>query len=446
MGEIEVIRQQLEKDKEIRDQVNQLALLIERQHDQYNHVIDLFQQWEQNEAALRQELLDMGTELKLPYKVALHYLLDAFGIIDELKKAYIEKKMLLNQINASEDSVKEIVSLINELSVQYFQQMNHSYHEAAFMLKRSLREELEKHIQFKEKQEQYRQLEEEYRIDQAEWKSLEVEVDILYQKAGAQDEKGFREIGEMAQIKDDLLKKWNNIHIQLKLSTIELTEMDSIEEQTIDERIEESKIEKETIEQRVTLCNEELASIKHQIAVIEEGGTYADLLHRFKQLKFEFESDAKDWAKFAAAKEILQKTTNNFKEIWFPKMLAKAEEYLQFLTNGNYIRILPKQDSSGFIIESKDHLLFEANELSQATTEQIYISIRLSLAVTVYEEYKLPVIIDDSFVNFDKVRTKRVIELLHRFDDYQVLFFTCHEHLLSYFQNIIHIEKEKAIS
>lgn len=448
IGGIEEIRQRLQRDKGIRDQVNQLALMIERQHDQYNHIIDLFQQWEQNEAKLRHELLEMGREFKLPDKIALHYLLDAFGVLDQLKKAYIERKMLMKQIDASENSIKEMISLIEELSLQFFKNSNHSHHEAAFMLKRSLREELEKHIQYKEKGEQYHQLEEEWRADGAEWKSLDEEVDKLYQEAGARDENQFREIGKRAVLKDDLLQKWHNINMQLKLSLIEAKEIDSLEEHTIDKSIEDCEMGIETLEQEIALCNEELASVKHRIALIEEGGTYADLLHRFKQQKFEFQSDAKEWAKFAAAKEILQKTINNFKDSWFPKMLIKAEDYLQFLTGGNYLRILPKQDRSGFMIESKDHLLYEANELSQATTEQIYISIRLSLAVTVYEKYKLPIMIDDSFVNFDAVRTERVIRLLKGLEQYQILFFTCHQHLLKYFEeaDIIDMEKEKFVS
>ncbi|MDV2887592.1 hypothetical protein RYX45_20680, partial [Alkalihalophilus pseudofirmus] len=75
--------------------------------------------------------------------------------------------------------------------------------------------------------------------------------------------------------------------------------------------------------------------------------------------------------------------------------------------------------------------MFEANELSQATTEQLYVSIRLALATTLYENYQFPIIIDDSFVNFDAGRTRKVIELLKKLAGNQILFFTCHEHLLS---------------
>ena len=94
-------------------------------------------------------------------------------------------------------------------------------------------------------------------------------------------------------------------------------------------------------------------------------------------------------------------------------MLSKAEEYLSFLTDGDYQRIHLQQSGPGFLVERKDHTMFEANELSQATTEQVIcINYDLALATTLYEKYHFPIIIDDSFVNFDAKRTEKVIELL----------------------------------
>ena len=65
-------------------------------------------------------------------------------------------------------------------------------------------------------------------------------------------------------------------------------------------------------------------------------------------------------------------------------MLSKAEEYLSFLTDGNYQRIHFRESGSGFLVERKDHTIFEANELSQATTEQLYVAIRLAFGSNAY--------------------------------------------------------------
>jgi uncharacterized protein YhaN len=155
------------------------------------------------------------------------------------------------------------------------------------------------------------------------------------------------------------------------------------------------------------------------------------------------EDEAKEWAVYCLAQDILAQTIEKYKNIHLPRMLSKADEFLSFLTDGNYQKILLQKSGSGFLIERRDHTIFEANELSQATTEQIYVSIRLALAITLFEKYHLPIIIDDSFVNFDAKRTQKVMELLKKLNQNQILFFTCHLHLLEYFQqdNIIYLNK-----
>ncbi|MCL6572548.1 MAG: hypothetical protein K6T88_12835, partial [Bacillus sp. (in: Bacteria)] len=169
----------------------------------------------------------------------------------------------------------------------------------------------------------------------------------------------------------------------------------------------------------------------------------SDILHHYKQKKYEFEEAAKEWAVYCLAQEVLTNTIEKYKNVHLPRMLVKAEEYLSFLTDGSYQSIHLQATGPGFLVERKDHTIFEANELSQATMEQLYVSIRLALATTLYEKYPFPIMIDDSFVNFDAKRTQKVIELLKRLDQNQILFFTCHTHLLNHFQseNVLCLEK-----
>ncbi len=68
------------------------------------------------------------------------------------------------------------------------------------------------------------------------------------------------------------------------------------------------------------------------------------------------------------------------------------------------------------------------------TAEQIYVSLRLALADHTFENDSFPLIIDDSFVNFDAERTKRMLELLKKVSEKrQILFFTCHRYIMEHF-------------
>ena len=445
---VELLKQKLEKDSLLREQFIHVNVNLERQQEQYHHVIDRFELWEQETANLRKELLNVGEQLKIPDEIANKYLFDAFQMIDSLKKLHQEKFYTVEQMNLNHEAIEKIMVPLRELSLQFLNDDQLSPHEVTFTLKKKLKLELEKQIQFNEKKDQLGKLQDELEEDQFELNRVMDEMVILYSKANAQNEDHFREIGKKAALKEELMIQWNSISIQLKLSSFtkeDAEKFSSIE--SIELAIQKITDMKDKQNSELSQLHDNFASLKYNIQRIEDGGTYADLLHRFKQLKSEFEDEAREWARFATAKEILQRTVNNFKKVRLPKMLHKAEEYLSFLTGGNYCRILTKQEGNGFLIESKDHLLYEANELSQATTEQIYVSLRLALAVTIYEKYKFPIIIDDSFVNFDGLRTSRVVELLKQLDGQQILFFTCHEHLLKYFQwaEVVHLSDKSLV-
>lgn len=140
----------------------------------------------------------------------------------------------------------------------------------------------------------------------------------------------------------------------------------------------------------------------------------------------------KKWAAYAATKSVLTKTKQYYHEVHLPRILQKAEEYFVYLTGEKYNKIFSPSATEPFIVQRSDGLRFYSYELSQATAEQLYLSLRFALAHTFEHHY--PFIIDDSFVHFDAVRTERTIALMKEIaKKRQVIFFTCHAHLLSFF-------------
>ncbi|EUJ20992.1 hypothetical protein MAQA_03391 [Listeria aquatica FSL S10-1188] len=69
-------------------------------------------------------------------------------------------------------------------------------------------------------------------------------------------------------------------------------------------------------------------------------------------------------------------------------------------------------------------MFFKPEELSQATKEQLYLAIRLALIEMIAEDFPLPILIDDGFVNFDAERLDLLMQLLkYRKYENQVIFF-----------------------
>ena len=111
--------------------------------------------------------------------------------------------------------------------------------------------------------------------------------------------------------------------------------------------------------------------------------------------------------------------------------LINAENLLKLITNSKYTGA----DYSSKMIISANGELKNENELSRGTREQLYLAFRLGYA----QNYganginsRLPLIIDDAFVNFDRTRLTNVLIALKEFSKTnQILFFTCHKEYIT---------------
>ncbi len=431
---IGLIKEQLTRDSLLQEQLTMLKMKWEQQNAKYDRIIQAFEEWEKEALAHQKLLARLGTELSIPEEIALRNIHSAFLLVEKLKEGYREyqqSKAQLEKKKAARDKIKEaIFTLGKQLGIEEAR----SVYDQAIQLREILKKELEKKQTFSILRERLEEVLEEMERVNKECSFLLKEREKLFQLADVHSEEDFRLLGKEAE----KLAEWSNRmeELQKQIDISMLTESEIKEFMAIEDLpfvLEEASAQLKVNINEDEELRQELAEIKHQIALLEEGGRYGELLHQYRQLQSALDIDAKEWVKLSLAKEMLRRTVASFKQERLPTMLKKAEEYLAFLTDGTYIKIFPKGESNGFLIERKDHLLFEANELSQATTEQVYVSLRLALATTIYRKMPFPIIIDDSFVNFDHVRTEKVISLLKTLKENQVLFFTCHLHLLDYF-------------
>ncbi len=439
-----MLEEQLMLDNERREELQIIRIKLKQQQAQYEKVIAKFEQWELETAQNKEKLLGISHELKIPEYIAETFLLEAFELIEQYKVICREKKQLdvrLEQINQQQD---EMVKSLNDYENLYLTEKGLDLYNAAYLLRNKLKEEHGKQIMYQERMLKFTDLEADLRQRTQELKHLQSEYNKLISSAQVETEQQFYELGAKAEKQAKLIDRLDTLQSQLQYSILSEQERENfIQMHQSDELLTECNQQVHLLQTNLKKLQEDHASIKYEIQVLEEGGIYSDILHHYKQKKFELEEAAKEWAIYCLAQEILSETIEKYKNIHLPRMISKAEEYLSFLTNGSYQKIHLQKSGPGFLVERKDHTIFEANELSQATTEQLYVAIRLAFAVTVYEQYQFPIIIDDSFVNFDANRTHKVIELLKGMERNQLLFFTCHEHLLPHFQreNVLFLEK-----
>lgn len=428
-------RERLELDKERREQLQMLKLRLNEQESQFEAVIAQFEAWELEMSLHKEKLKTIAKQLKIPETIAHQFLLEAFGLLEQYKAIIREQQQFRARMAQIKEQMTKMEKGLFEFENRFLDVRGGDLHKTAYLLRNKLKEEHEKLVRTEEGRKLLLSLETELWQKSLVYEQLMTERTRLFSAAGVETEHQFYELGTKFGKRAELLEKLSSLKSQLHYSPLSEQEreyfLDTLpSEQLITEYNQEMEFLQETLKQ----LHEEQAGVNYELQAIEEGGIYSDILHHYKQKQFELKEAVKEWAVYSLAADILSTAIERYKNTHLPRLLKKAEGYFQFLTNGNYQRIHLHTSGTGFLVERKDRSLFEANELSQGTAEQLYVSIRLALATTLYESYSFPIIIDDSFVNFDTGRTQKVIELLKSLKDYQILFFTCHPHLLAFFQ------------
>ncbi len=438
------LENELLQDNQCRQELQMLKMKLKQQQTQYERVISKFEEWEIEASQNQEKLLSLSKDLKIPEYIATSFLNEAFVLIEQCKSIYREKNQHHIRLEQIKQQQVNIVEGLKSYENQFLQEKGLDWHNSAYLLRAKLKEEHEKQIMNQERLGKLTELKADLQQKSQELELLKGEHAKLLIAAKVETEQQFYELGATAEKREKLLDRCNQLQNQLQYSFLPEEDRESfLSIHDCDELISDCNHETHHLHSVLKQYQDEYASIKYEIQILEEGGLYSDILHRFKQKKYELEMAAKEWSVYCLAQELMVQTIEKYKNIHLPRMLSRAEEYMAFLTNGNYQKIHLQKSGTGFLVEREDHTLFEANELSQATTEQLYVSIRLALATTLYEKYQFPIIIDDSFVNFDAVRTEKVIELLKSLKQNQILFFTCHPHLLHFFdkENVLQLEK-----
>lgn len=157
------------------------------------------------------------------------------------------------------------------------------------------------------------------------------------------------------------------------------------------------------------------------------GGEYEDKLQQFEEKKVELADLAKRWSVDKAIAEAIRLTFDELKEKKLPAVIEAAQAYFGILTGSAYQAL--EMDPQGFFeAVREDGIRFHIAELSQATKEQAYLSLRLSLAVSMQNSHPFPIIMDDPFVHFDRRRLQHVINLITELQQHhQFIYFTCHD-------------------
>ena len=243
------------------------------------------------------------------------------------------------------------------------------------------------------------------------------------------------------QNKIDLIKKNNNeineeiialnnkldMELDLKkenlktkyISSVSLKEINKIldkenlkEELNINEEIvhkDEINLNMLKLEKKQTLEKlEELVNIKEKLDLATEN--YENLIQKNEKI-----NKVKEFINIA-----YEKMRNNVT----PKFTSNLSNIIEKISNEKYNKVYIN-DSEGMIVGLPNGEYVSAEKLSTGTIEQLYLSLRLSMAKEISKE-SMPIILDEAFAYYDDERLQNTLKfLIDNFKENQIIIFTC---------------------
>lgn len=163
-----------------------------------------------------------------------------------------------------------------------------------------------------------------------------------------------------------------------------------------------------------------------------------ELRRQLDVVETELQTACEAWQGLALAEALLDAVRVDFEEHRQPRTLVQASEYLRALTEGGYVKIRSTIADRTLYVEDADGRILAVEKLSRGARELLYLALRLAIVDDYADKgVRLPVVLDDLFVNFDERRTQAAVRLLVDFArrGRQVVVLTCHGHTANYFQD-----------
>lgn len=435
---------QLEKDNKTKQALHHEQLLNKQHERTYDRILKLYEDWEDDQFRSKEEIVRLAKLLQVEQQSSPEALLEAFELIQHIQQLILKKQQELKELQVIEQEQYQYEKVVNQAMVACTLKLD-SIEEAVYEINKRYSLEVEKHDRLRKVKQRKKETEETINELTDNIHYLQNKKKQLLDQVGVENEEDFRKYANLHQQRQELLKQ--KMWVEKQLATGNSANLDDLHFGEYED-IEEQLSELERKVKQVEICEQELqhelSSVVVKIQDIEQNGTYSKLLHGFEAEKTVVKEYAEQWVVKALAKDLLNQTVERYRKDRLPALLAHIEKYFNKLTSNKYKRVFLPDDKQSFIVEREDGINFFAEELSQATAEQLYLSIRLALVKTINEQVNLPIIIDDSFVHFDHQRTANMLQVLQELkQENQVIYFTCHEHIARKFQveNLVNLSE-----
>lgn len=332
-------------------------------------------------------------------------------------KAEKENTKHLNEIHA------KLVALSNELNKALKTTINPDFNSVIIALN-----ELEaKNKLFVQNQNKQQEIQINLNNNLNHLKEVNLQVKLLLTQAEVKN------ISEYNNLYQESLKQ-TKLQTQIETLQSNLTDnLDELEEltQSANNLIDQLKEISDKITQKekeISSLHQNIAEIKIQLKNLADSKAIFEKKQSLADIEAQFANISKEYLAALFASKWISHALDIASNKRFPKMLKSAKEYFRLLTGEKYTDIILDKKLSVMRSDGKKR---EVKFLSRGTSEQLYFALKLAFVEQIKDQIVLPILIDDSFVNFDDYRIKYIVKLLKKVaENNQILIFTAQENLV----------------
>ncbi|RKQ31270.1 ATP-binding protein [Oceanobacillus halophilus] len=261
------------------------------------------------------------------------------------------------------------------------------------------------------------------------------EMKALFEIAQVETEEDFYQKGKLLIERSELKRNAEKVIIQLERlfpdGTWKKFLKEMADENTLILAKDTSEETIENTEKTIEREREQLASTQAELQMMESSESYSNCLHQFEMEQEQLNKFAREWTIIKTAKELLTETKRAYRENYLSQIIEKTSFYFKQLTGNKYLQVYAPMENRTFQVETDNGIRYAVNELSKGTIDQLYVSLRLAISQTMSEKHRLPFMIDDAFLHFDIIRTKRIIKIIEDISTYQqIILFTCKKEII----------------
>ena len=298
--------------------------------------------------------------------------------------------------------------------------------------------EEDKNKEIEEIQETEEQIAEEIEVKEIKKDRREKEYDKLIELLGDDPEGTIREVEDITRsLHREITKRDTAMAELLKLNdaAVRLSTLSSSKWPYKQKAIEASQERIDYLEADKLKMKRHLDMLEEKIEKVEYEDTPQAISDKLKTVEEKIEQLKLESDKHALAEELMekQKLLDISSSEDRSHIIDDTSVYMKELTLGKYVKVKINDDQSGLSICDKDGQWFDTTKdrLSQATREQLYLALRISIA-DLFDEKSIifPMFFDEALITWDRRRMKAVMRLLSKMSMHrQVIIFTCHDWL-----------------